>query len=57
MQHRIFTYIYPQDNIKINNMEVAALLDQIHLFVPRMNPLAHIFTVADNISAHGWQQV
>ena len=38
----------------INDMELAALLDQIHLFSPKMQPLDHIRTAVDNMAAQEW---
>ena len=35
-------------------MELEALLDQTHLFAPKMQPLAHICTEVDNMATQVW---
>ena len=40
--------------MKINNLELAALLVQIHLFATLVVPLSRIWTVVNNIEVQLW---
>ena len=53
-QARMVSSSNPKGDVTINNLELGALLMQILLFTPRMDPLTHIHTYVDNTTAHGW---
>ena len=38
----------------ITNLEIAALIAQVHLFSTKMHPLAHIHIYMDNMAAQRW---
>ena len=44
----------PKGDVTIKDMELAALLAQIYIFAPKIQPLAQIFTAVDNMEAQGW---
>ena len=43
----------PTRDVTINNLELGAILMQLLIFAPRMVPLAHIHTYANNTAAQG----
>ena len=43
-----------QGNTNTNNLELAALLEQLQLLAPHVAPLSHIRTVVDNTAEQGW---
>ena len=46
----------PKGNVKINDLEIAEPLAQIHIFAPKMQPLEHTNTAVDNTPAQGWSR-
>ena len=44
----------PTGDVTINDLELEALLMQILIFAPRMDPLDHIHMYVGNTAAHGW---
>ena len=53
-QDKLISDLTPQGDITINDLELLALLDQIHIFMTRIQPLEHILTTVDNISVQSW---
>ena len=53
-QVRLVSSSKPKGGVTVNELEIGVLLMQILLFSPRMDPLAHIHTYANNTAAHGW---
>ena len=47
-------FLQPNRDVKINNLELGALLIQILIFPPRMTSLEHIHTYAYSTAAQGW---
>ena len=40
--------------LTINELELAAYVAHLHIFVPLMAPLEHILTKVENTAAEGW---
>ena len=55
-QERLVSELTTQGNITINNLELVELLTQIQSFALRMQPLSHIHTMTDSMSAQGWEK-
>ena len=53
-QARLVSSSNPKGDVKINDLELGALLIQILLFSPRMALLEHIHTYVDNKAVQGW---
>ena len=53
-QDKLISDLTPQGDITINDLELLALLDQIHIFMTRIQPLDHILTTVDNIDVQSW---
>ena len=51
--HLVSSY-NPTGYVTINKLELGALLMQILIFTPRMDPLAHIHTYVNKTAAQGW---
>ena len=54
MKDRLVSDTNLKGDVTINNLEILALLTQIHLFAPKMQHLAHIHTTVDNADGKGW---
>ena len=53
-QSRFVSDTKPKENVKINYLELSALLEQVHLFAHNMQPLDQIRTAVDNTVTQGW---
>ena len=53
-QARLMPYSKPNGDVTINNLELGVLLMQLLIFVPRMVPLAHIYTYVNNTESQVW---
>ena len=48
------SYSNPTGYVKINDLELGALLMQLLIFSLRMAPLTHIHTYINNMVSQGW---
>ena len=46
----------PLWDLTINNLDLAAYADHLHIFAPLMNPLYHIATKVENTAAEVWSK-
>ena len=53
-QERLVSSFNNDGNVKINNLEMGALIMKLLLFSLRMVLLAHIHTYVNNAETHGW---
>ena len=53
-QSRIVLYMNPGGDVAINDLELATLFVQVHIFTPTIDTLAHIRTAVDNTAVQGW---
>ena len=57
MQICLVSEFAPYGNIKVDDLELAALLEQLHLLYPHINPLSHIRTVVENATAQCYANI
>ena len=38
----------------IDDLDMASLIYQLHIFAPQMQPLTYICTIMDNTTSQGW---
>ena len=53
-QARLVSDTNPKGDVTINDLELSALLVQVHIFSPKIHTLSHIYTAVDNTVAQGW---
>ena len=54
MQAILVSDTNPKGDVTINDLELTALIAQVHLFDPKMPLLDHIHTVVNNRKVQGW---
>ena len=54
MQAILVSDTNPKGDVTINDLELTALIAQVHLFDPKMPLLDHIHTVVNNRTVQGW---
>ena len=56
-QDRIVLDTNPKGGVTINDLEIATLLVQVHLFAPKMHTLSHTCISVDDIAVQGWANI
>ena len=52
-----FFYDNPKRGITINILDLFIYVEQLHLFMPLVEPLDHVDTIVENTVAQGWSHI
>ena len=55
-QDILLLYTTPTGGVTTNDLEIAALLTQVHIFAPKIHTLVHIHRDVDNTAAQRWEK-